>query len=64
MNDTTGCCGGGGGPSHINAENDDISRVCLLNDYNSKLMPDSEQSFNAPKMQNFDEIVDVELSKG
>lgn len=48
-------------PSPINAENDDISQVCLRYEYNSKLMPDSEQSFNAPKMQNFNEIVDVEL---
>lgn len=43
-----------------NPENDDISQVCLLYDYNS----DSEQSFNAPEMQNFNETVDVELSKG
>lgn len=55
---------GGGGASHINVENDDISQVCLLNDYNSKPVPDSEQSFNAPKIQNFNELVDVELSKG
>lgn len=48
-------------PSPINAENDDISQVCLRYEYNSKPMPDSEQSLNAPKMQNFNEIVDVEL---